>query len=145
LKGLLKQLLCQSKKVPPEVESLYTQSILEDTALAISAFVPVLTSCSKDFTCVYAIFDALDECSEAQQDEILSVLGHLQQSGYRFLISSRLHFRRLQKRLSNVSTLEISANEADLDNYVAVRLQDEGNSNVLQTKCLELMRNVKGM
>jgi hypothetical protein len=145
LKGLLKQLLCQSQKVPPEVESLYTKSILEDTAPAISAFVPVLSSCSKDFACVYAVFDALDECSEAQQEEILSVLGHLQQFGYRFLISSRLHFRKLQKWLSDIRTLEISANDADLDNYVTVRLQQEGSSDILKAKCLQLMRNVKGM
>jgi hypothetical protein len=102
-------------------------------------------SCSKDFTWVYAVFDALDECSEAQQEEILSVLGHLQQSGYRFLISSRLHFRRLKKWFSDICTLEISANEADLDNYVSVRLQEEGNSDILKARCLDLMRNVQGM
>lgn len=94
---------------------------------------------------IYAIFDGVDECSDAHQNCILSLLARLQRMGYRLLVSSRPHLH-LRDQLSYTQTIEISADESDLKKYVMARLREEKNpSPALQAKCLELIKNTHGM
>lgn len=94
---------------------------------------------------IYAVFDGLDECGDADQTCVLSLLAHLQELGYRLLISSRPHIH-LQDQLGHTQTFEVSADESDLRNYVTARLKQVRNSaRTLEGKCLELVKSTQGM
>ena len=148
VRSLLKQLLSQFDNLPPELEPLYTlygKSIRTSTRPDITICIRLLASCSQ-ISSIYAVFDAIDECSDVYQKEVLELFAHLQKSGYRLLISSRPHLYKLLHQLSDTETLEICANEADLRNYITTRLNEEGNvSEKFKAKCLELINNVGGM
>jgi hypothetical protein len=145
---LLKQLLSQFDTVPPELESLYTlydESICTSTNPDITTLTRFLTLCSQIST-IYAIFDAIDECSDVHQMEVLELFAHLQQSGYRLLISSRPHLHESLNQLSDRQSLEVCANESDLRNYIIARLIKEGIvSDKFKAKCLDLINDVGGM
>lgn len=77
--------------------------------------------------------------------EVLEIFAHLQQSGYRLLISSRPHLYKLLHRLNDTKTLEVCANESDLRNYIITRLNEEGHvSDKFKAKCLNLINDVRG-
>ena len=102
--------------------------------------------CSRKFSSRYAVFDALDECRDACQMEVLRLFVHLQQSGYRLLISSRPHLHKFLCQLNDAQTLEIHVNASDLENYITTRLSKEGNiSDKFKDKCLGLINDVGGM
>lgn len=144
-KSLLKQLLCRSDNIPSELESLYNESIRTSGKPDIPTFTQLLKLYAQKFS-IYAIFDALDECSDDHQKELLSLFADLQKGAYRLLISSRPHLPHLRDRLGSTKTLEIGAEESDLTNYVTARLDNERHNNLhLRVKCIELMKGVQRM
>jgi hypothetical protein len=144
---ILMQLLSFSDNIPPEIELLYNEFVRKKKKLEISKLTQLLTSYSQNVSSIYAVFDALDECNNDHLSEILGLLAHLQQLGYRLLVSSRLHLQQLlQDNLTNTHNFEISANELDLKNYIITRLNQRGNkNNELTEKCLGLTKDVQGM
>jgi NACHT domain len=140
---ILKQILSDLDDVPPQLEALYNKSTKPD----IAACKELLTSCAEKFSSVYAVFDAIDECSNANQKDVVSLFAHLQRSTYRLLISTRPHLlENLREQLEEIQTLEIYANESDLKNYIMTRLSEKRNKDInLQAKCLELTKRVQGM
>ena len=144
---ILRQLLAYFDEIPPELRSLYDDCIRKNSRLDASDLTRLLLLCSRKFSTLFAVFDALDECDDGHRLEILTFLTLLRKSGHRILISSRPHLRQqLQDELSDTSTLEISADEQDLRNYIITRLDQKGNKNVdLERKCLGLTKNVQGM
>lgn len=145
-KVLLKQLLCHdhSNTVPPELESLYDKSIGSGSSPDIDVICELLTSFSKDYS-MYAVFDALDECSEWNRKDMLSLFTTLQKSGFRLLVSTRVHLN-IQEQLTDSIILNITADMSDLRNFISVRLDEEGTiSPKLRDKCLELTSRAEGM
>lgn len=143
--GLLKQLLAsQQVDVPSELESLYSTSTKPNLATCKR----LLAECAKRSGTIYAVFDAIDECGEISQQDILDLFGHLQQTGpYRMLISSRPHLlQNLRDQLKDTRTLEIYANKSDLKNYITKRLHEKGVKDAnLKNRCLELANSAQGM
>ena len=140
---LLKQLISRFDEIPDEIKSLYSSG--EEPSIAKCN--QLLTSCAKKFKKIYVIFDAIDECSQGSQNEIFELLEHLQSIRCHLLVSSRLHLQeQLRKLLADCQTLEISAKESDLSNYINTKLRQKGNRNEeLATQCLQLARDNNGM
>lgn len=142
---LLKQLVSQSTYIPADLESLYDESVSTASPINMTALIQFLTSLSKEFR-IYTVFDAMDECSEDHQQDILSLLSSLAQSGYRILLSSRPHLHILRDQLGTLSTLTISADETDLECYAKARLIAERNRNEeLESRCIVLVKESQGM
>jgi hypothetical protein len=147
--NLLKQLLGQVTVVPQELEALYTlydESIRTNGRPDRTTLTDILTSCTHKFR-IYGVFDALDECDECDQDEISSLLTHLEQSGFRLLISTRPHLNLGKEWGSTVLKFyTISAQKSDLKLYIAARLEKERNcSDTLKAGCLALIHGIQGM
>jgi hypothetical protein len=140
--NILKQLLSQVDNIPPEVECLYDESIRTGTKPNITTLSQLLTMCSQKLS-IFAVFDAVDECIDAFQEELFFLFADLQKIGYKLLISTRPHID-LRNSLSHSRDFIISANESDLQNYVLTRLKNERNDN-LKAKCLELVQGAQGM
>ena len=140
---LLKQILCQIPDIPAEIESFYNQSIAESRTPSTNDLIRLLVSSSRSR--IYVIFDALDECDDKYQQEMLSLLSILEKSGFKLLISMRPHMK-IDQNLISVETIIIEANETDLENYVLAILQIKKNKNdELKRQCLELVKEAKGM
>jgi len=143
---LLKQVLTRLDDVPPALVTSYDDHASKGKRLDQSTLLQLLTTHSKKFSTVYAIFDALDECSESYQSDLVTLFGTLQLSGYRLLGSFRPHLSTFQKVLSNSQILEVRANESDLNKYVAARLKEKGNKiSELEDKCGQLAKGVDGL
>jgi hypothetical protein len=141
--NILKQLLCQSEDVPPEVESQYNERVRIGARPGLAMVFHALASFSQKYAAIYAVFDAMDECSEDALKGIFALFAKLQESGYKLLISTRPH---LQHKLGGTLPFEIAADNSDLRNYITARLEKEGNKNItLQDKCLDLSKTVKGV
>src|SRR5947207_3526492 len=144
VESLLKQLVSQLETVPPELDALYEESIRKITRPETSKLSETLLSLLKGF-CTFAVFDALDECSEKHQAKILSLFSDLQKSACRLLVSSRPHIQCLEK-LTDRLTFSVVADESDLRNYIIFRLKKERNKNeVLEARCLQLSKGAEGM
>jgi hypothetical protein len=141
---LLKQILLQVPDIPADIESFYDDSIAKEKKPSINDLTRFFTSHMKLRT--YVVFDALDECDDKYQQEMLLLFGVLEKSGFKLLISMRPHIRVDQDHLISVKTVTIEANAADLENYVRVILQVKKNkNNVLERRCLDLVKEAKGM
>jgi hypothetical protein len=141
---LLKQVLCQVSDIPAEIESFYNDSIATSKKSRMTDLVCFLTQHSKSR--IYAVFDALDECNDKYQQNMLSLLTLLEKSGFKLLISTRPHLHIDQDQLNSVQTVIIEADATDLKNYVLTTLTVKKNSNrELEARCLELVKEVKGM
>ena len=139
---ILKQLI-SGVDIPEELESLYKKCIEESKNPDIEELVPILQSCSRKFSSRYAVYDALDECSDMHRSEILNLFGNLQKFGYKLLISGRSpldpgHF-------SNVSAIEIRAMDQDIERYIMKNLDEHNARPKVRAGCLELVKVVDGM
>lgn len=141
---LLKQLLCQSNHIPADLESFYNNSIANHKKPSLENLMRFVGPLSRPR--VYAVFDALDECSDAYQRDVFSLFAHLEKSGVRLLISSRPHVRITRGQLESVKNLVVSADESDLENFVLRTLKTKRNNNPeLEKKCLQLAKGAEGM
>lgn len=141
--NLLKQLLSRLNEIPEELEDLYSRGTRPDLAVCKR----LLTSLNQKVPQIFAVFDAVDECHDSHQKEVLALFGDLQQSGYRLLISSRPHLLpNLRDQLTDTESIDIYADESDLKNYIKTRLREKGNKDQnLEHKCLDLTSTVQGM
>lgn len=145
-KSLVKQLVSQFSDIPFKLTSLYENSTRADATPNLTQWVDLLADWSKENT-IYVVFDAMDECSDDHQNEVLRLFITLQQLHYKLLISTRPHIHNhLQRQLGDISTLQVVANDSDLGKYVISRLKNEDcNNENLKLKCLELVSKVGGM
>ena len=132
--------------IPSDLESHYDASKTE-TPPGPSDFDKLLEEYRNNFTFVYVVFDAFDECSDENQKDMLALFERLEKSGYKLLISGRPQTPgKLQSQLTKPHTLELRANLSDLQRYVNKRMRDENiNDKTLKTKFLKLVKKVDGM
>ena len=142
--NLLKQLVAEAD-IPSDLESLYETSKAKTPESA--PLIQLLKSYSKNFSSIYAVFDAFDECGDDNQEDVLDLFDDLEKSGYKLLISSRPQtLDKLQHRLTKTCPLEVHAHISDLKIYVNRRMSKAKiTDKILKTELLKLVRRVKGM
>lgn len=140
--NLLKQLLSRVDHIPLELQNSHSAN----TKPSLDTSRTMLSALTDSFHTIYAIFDAVDECDVDQLNEIVALIAGLG-SNCKVLISTRPHLLQyLRNELPDASTLEVSANKKDLQNYIMSRLAEKGNRNhTLEAKCLEISTGVDGM
>lgn len=131
--------------IPSDLELLYKKSKTKSPDSAV--FVQLLTAYSKNFSSIYAVFDAFDECSDDNQNDMLSLFSVLEKSGYKLLISGRPQTpSKVRSQLKNIYALEVGAKVSDLKMYVNMRmLQEKISDKNLKIRILNLIKGVKGM
>jgi hypothetical protein len=130
--------LLLNNDIPPDIEALYN----ENKQLGHATVFDLLTSCSQQFSTIYAVFNAVDESKETYHSELLDFFVHLQSLHCKILISGRpgSPLSGIRSKLQS-HTIEVRANEYDLETYVCSRVH-EGR---IQNKCLKLIQKVDGM
>lgn len=81
---------------------------------------------AKDFTTVFLVFDALDECDEdLQRTEVLAYLLKLLHPPFKILVTSRPHPRDINAAFAESPAVTIFANSKDIELFIKQRIADE--------------------
>ena len=143
-RSIIKQLI-SCVVIPEDLNSIYEKSIEQAKDPKIQELISILELCSRRFTTRFAVFDALDECSEQHKNEILDLFLDLQKFDYKLLISGRPTLADCHLSLSNVQALEIQATESDIEMYIIHRMKNKKVPKKVHDGCLELVKGANGM
>src|SRR5436190_19512365 len=92
--SVLKQLASQIRnRLPAKLESAY-DSYEKSGQLKrpdIEEFADIFIECSKEFSMVFVIIDAINESGETEYENLLSCLHRFHESGVRLYVTTRQH------------------------------------------------------
>lgn len=123
LSSLLKQLLLELDRLPAPVKQLFDRSIMKGQTPQVSELQELLLSITKEFSAVYLVIDALDECKDGDcRSEILRAFQAFQVS-MKLLVTSRPHLEDLNESLAHAYQVKLKAVESDIKDYVYKKLE----------------------
>lgn len=144
--SLLKQLIYQFGTLPAKLNQIYDESKgrFRPNKSVISE---LLVSCANHFSLVFVFLDGLDECTDAQQNDVVGLIQQLRNSGIRVFLTSRPGTEYRVKKLQPYELLPINADEKDIGMYLNLKLDVEPNlrSELKQTIKENLIRGADGM
>jgi hypothetical protein len=125
LRTLCKQIVYQLDVIPDCVQTAYNISKSRGTSLLIDTadFFSILAECVTNFSTVFLMLDALDECADDQRLALLKILQPIFGPKMRGFVTSRPHVRdtpdfreddELQRWLQDENTLEIATSPDDI-------------------------------
>lgn len=86
-----------------------------------SSIVDLVISCSSLLS-IFVFLDALDECTDDQQRDIIDLVDQLCNSDSRVFLTSQPHLIPRVDQIGTITRCNITANEEDLDIYINRRL-----------------------
>jgi hypothetical protein len=125
LRSLLKQVVSQLDTVPLPVIKLYEYCSSRASNPDLLTLLGQFLTCTDRFDAVYVLFDAFDECDDAQQNDILTLIHEfLRHSSIKILLTSRSQLQK-SPRLPDFAHLTIKAKDADIRAFLSSRLESE--------------------
>jgi hypothetical protein len=73
----------------------------------------------------FILFDALDECSRENFEDIIDLMGDLREAGVKLFCTSRLNTSEIRAQLGTPSLIEVKAHHEDVVRYLSARLSKE--------------------
>ncbi len=125
--SLLQQVLQKKSVISDGIMTMYWQHLSQRTRPSLSDLSSSLRLESKDFTNVFVLVDALDECTEANgvRESLLEELrGQLVEPNTHLMITSRF-ITGLEYDSNEVMVLEIRASDDDIEEYLHCRMLKE--------------------
>ena len=144
--SLLKQLVYQLGTLPAKLDKMYKE--------AKTGFLPnntmiseLIISCSQQFSLVFVFLDGLDECTDAQQDDVIGLIRQLRDSGIRVFLTSRPDTEYRVKKLQPFELLPITADLKDIGIYLNLKLDVEPSLKIELKQAIKenLIRQADGM
>ncbi|KAJ7742082.1 ankyrin repeat-containing domain protein [Mycena metata] len=121
LAGLWRQLILD-RDIGPIAERLYKQHRGKGTAPSLEEVVNVLNSSLEEFSQVFIIVDAMDECPDFQRKVLLKQLAALG-SNVNLMITSRPNISADSSSFSNLVVLDIQAAAGDIQAYINAQIE----------------------
>ena len=130
LGSLLKQIVAGLERIPEEIRETFQnhKKVIGGRGLRVPEIVKMLqtvTSLQRTFICV----DALDECVEGHQPEVLSSLRQIleKSSNTRIFLTARRHIRgEMERHLGpRAATLSVKPSNNDIVGYIRMRLSKD--------------------
>lgn len=118
--SLLKQLLCQLDGLPWDVGTAYETSLRCASSPSFDSLVTLFTSVSKQFTIVYVLIDAIDECHSEYQEDVIALIHQLSESSIKVMCTSRDHLE-----MHDSASLTVKAKPTDIRKYITSKLRKE--------------------
>ena len=153
LASLLQQMIIQRGFIPDQIKATYVAHNRKKTTPAFPEYLDLLKGQMQEFTRVYIIIDALDECIEANgvREELLE--GILQLPTFTSIMITSRYIPIIEDYLQNALRLDISARDDDIHLHVRSRLAKEKTwarrirlDSVLQTKIAKsIIERANGM
>lgn len=123
--SLLMQLVSRLKSIPPSLQSLHQRLSPLKKRLDLNASIEHFLLSSSQYSSVFVVIDAFDECDDGQHNSILSLIRRLSQSSVRVLVTSRPHVQKFSILSRECPSLEVRADNDDVRRYVTTRLAQE--------------------
>jgi hypothetical protein len=151
LASVLKQLAQGRPSLPESVKSLYDQKAKKSRP-SVDDTLTVLQSVAADYSRVFIVIDALDECraKDGCRTQLLSKLSNLQTKCGTNLFATSRYIPEIMMEFKQAPLLEIRANEQDVWRYIDGRISRlpsfVRNSQDLQQEIkTEIVKAVDGM
>lgn len=151
--SLVRQLVQKRRTVSENITTLYNSHSQRHTLLSETDITQALQSEISNYSSVFLVVDALDECSETH-DTRLNLLDTLRSlpGNVRLMVTSR-YLPTIEREFIGVRRIEISATGDDVGRYVRGRIPKErrlcrhvkANKDLEDTIVNAIVRNVKGM
>ena len=139
---ILRQLL-QHKALPGELDKAYDKWIERGQRNRPDGdfFAELVLQCSKQFSAVFIVLDAFDECADEERDVLVNYLQQFLNAGFKLYITTRLHLRDgLVESLGMFGDMiEIKADPADVEKYVKESLKTRLIGNALKDEILKVI------
>lgn len=125
LAAILKQLVQDQQSISPALSSLYDEHQMRGTRPSLQEILDTLRSVLGDYSQVYVVIDALDECQERNdvRHQLLRVCRDLQKQFNLHLMVTSRHISDIMEEFKDVSQLEVRASSADVRRYVAGKIE----------------------
>jgi hypothetical protein len=121
--GLLKQFVQHRPSISDHVKSLYKHHFVHNTRPTPKEVIQALRSEIGPYSKVFIVVDALDECLEGNQRDLITELGSLG-SNVNLLVTSR-PLPLIQLLFQQAKCLNIYANDDDVRKYIQGRIPRE--------------------
>ena len=115
--------------IPRDLENVYDECRSRLRSPDNTFFVRQLLSTAANFTSIYIILDALDECSGATLEDTISLIRQFKNSGIKVFCTFRPILNNLRHRLDISTIYSMSAHDEDVRNYLSIRLNKEWRHN----------------
>lgn len=152
LTSLLKQLFRRQSSPSDSVEALYKKHHPNGTRPLIYEISAALQSMADQYSRVFIIIDALDEClaSGEYRGKLLSNLFTIQEKSKVNLFVTSRHVPEISAKFNRSIQMEIEASEKDVQQYLAGHLSTlpewvQLNSGLVEEIKTEITKSVKGM
>ncbi|KAH4217774.1 hypothetical protein HBH70_194640 [Parastagonospora nodorum] len=123
LAAMLKQLVQDRPSIAKPLWSLYDHHEVRRTRPSVEEMLGALQSVLVDYSRIYVVIDALDECVHDDRRELLSKLRNLQsKTGLRLMATSRF-IPDIVEEFNGLPKLEVRADDADVKRYVAGQIK----------------------
>lgn len=114
--------------IPRDLESVYDECLSRLKSPEKSIFVRQLLSTAANFSSVYILLDALDECSSATLEDTITLIHRFKDTRIKVFCTFRPNLINLGDRF-NVPIHSIGAHDEDVRNYLSARLNREWHYN----------------
>ena len=125
--AIVRQLVERRQAIPKDVRTLYEKHRGKKTTPTCAEYLKLLQSLTKEYSEVYVVIDALDECIDKKGQIIWNdLLTKLQDSvsNLRLLYTSR-HIDDVTGILAGSTRIKIRASEADIRAYVQAQVESK--------------------
>ena len=129
IRTVLKQLLLPLDWVPFSLETVYDDCHSHSRTPDRVVLVQQLLSVAAAFSSVYVMLDALDESSRGTLEDTITLINQFKNSGIKVFCTFRPILDALGDRLGVPIIHSISAYDADVRNYLSIRLNKEWRHN----------------
>lgn len=152
LSSILKQLLERMSQLPESIKTLYQKCLFKKTWLSVDEHLSLIESVIVQFSRVFVLVDALDECriKDNTQGSFVNKLTSLQSvSEINLLFTSRF-MPEIVNRFKGALRREVRADERDVKKYIESRMNElplfaRNNADLKEDISLALLRSVDGM
>ena len=152
LASVLKQLAQARSSLPQSVKSLYDRCRSKKTRPSIDDISTVLQSVAAEYSRVFILIDALDECrvNDSCRAKLLSQLSQLQTKCGANLFATSRYIPDITERFERDLQLEIRANEEDVQRYVKGHIDElprfvQRDPDLQQEIISEIVKAIDGM
>jgi hypothetical protein len=123
--ALLTSLVGKSKIVPKPLLGLF-ERYGESTTPGFEEIVLVMESYMAYYSSIFVFVDALDESTEEQRKDVLTLMKRLCECGFRVFLTSQEHLKqqveKVAEKASNLISYEIKARDDDLSRFIRDKL-----------------------
>jgi len=125
VRNLLRQILSQLPSLPSAIDEMHQADVRGGIPPQYPALVNQLMATVLEFECVFVFLDGLDECSDGQQGEVVSLIGRFTKAKARVLLACQPQLMDLVSKHGSFMPQKITAQKKDLETYISQELAED--------------------